>query len=293
MISIDKCPVCGGVSFEPLHRCLDTTVSHETFTIKKCSRCQLGITSPRPQDSELDRYYHSENYISHTGTAKGFTDHLYLTARKRTLTWKAALVEKYCHKGSILDFGCGTGEFLATMLQRDWQITGVEPSEMGRLKAQEITQHEVCASLSELSARKFQAITLWHVLEHVPYLASTLERLNQMMEKDGSLFIAVPNYKSHDATVYREYWAGYDVPRHLWHFAKQSMALLLQRNGFTLKTIVPMKLDAYYISLLSEKNKKSPLLKQYVSAIVQGAISNQKGKPQTNHSSLLYIASPI
>ena len=179
------------------------------------------------------------------------------------------------------------------MKNRGWQITGVEPSETGRKKAEEITGQTIYTDSTELIKQKVNAITLWHVLEHIPDFHSTLMDLHGLLQKDGALIIAVPNYLSADATYYKEHWAGFDVPRHLWHFSKQSMKQILEQAGFKLDVVVPMKLDAYYVSLLSEKNKKASLVKQFISACVQGVTSNLKAAKRNNHSSLIYIARPV
>lgn len=292
MLSIDKCPVCGNSELTLHLACRDTTVSQEIFTVFTCKQCGLGITTPRPNDSVIESYYQSDKYISHSGS-NGLIGHLYKTARKFTLDWKRSIVEKYCTKGTILDFGCGTGDFLNTMKKDGWNIVGIEPSATGRKKSEELTGTKILSGLTEFPQWKLDAITLWHVLEHVPELRTTLETFHQLLAKNGLVFIAVPNYQSADATYYGQHWAGYDVPRHLWHFTKESMKKLLKETGFSLKEVIPMKLDAYYISLLSEKNKNSNLPGQFLGAFVQGTNSNLKGSRNTNYSSLIYIAEPL
>lgn len=292
MLVVEKCPICASDLFRPLHRCTDTTVSHETFSIKVCQKCALGITSPRPEDDQLYKYYQSEKYISHSGQSKNVLGKIYLLARKFTLSWKKNIVSQYLAKGRILDVGCGTGEFLSVMKQSGWNICGIEPSEIGRKKAEALTRISIYESLDYLNQSQFEAISLWHVLEHIPDIQHTIKCLRQQLTPSGKLFIAVPNYLSFDANYYKQYWAGYDVPRHLWHFSKQSMITLLKESGFKIITIVPMKLDAYYVSILSERNKNDSTLKSFINGILFGAKSNLNGKGKTNQSSLLYIAQP-
>jgi 2-polyprenyl-3-methyl-5-hydroxy-6-metoxy-1,4-benzoquinol methylase len=293
MISIDQCPVCNGTAFTPLYTAHDSTVSHETFSIKACDHCHLGITSPRPDSENLFRYYQSENYISHSGNSSGLTAKLYHIARKYTLQWKRRLVENYCSKGAVLDIGCGTGEFLFVMQRNNWKVAGVEPSLTGRTKAEALIKKKVLPNLEDIERERVNAITLWHVLEHVSDLGKTLATIHQLLQPDGAVFIAVPNYLSADAKHYKEQWAGLDVPRHLWHFSQESMALLLKQNGFVLKAIIPMKLDAFYISLLSEKNRGKSSLAALPSGFLQGLLSNINGRRTTNHSSLIYIANAL
>jgi SAM-dependent methyltransferase len=290
MTRINQCPVCGNNSLNPFLSCIDQLVSHETFSIVQCANCQLAITTPRPDDSDLQHFYESDDYISHSGKSKGLIGNLYRLARKVTITWKYKVVTRYASQGEILDFGCGSGEFLSKMKTHHWKISGIEPSEKARLKAHGTTGIVIASSIKQLSEKKFNAITLWHVLEHVPDLNEVMINLKNILLKDGLIFIAVPNYYSPDSEYYNQYWAGYDVPRHLWHFSKDSMKLLLERNGFEIVGIKGMIQDAFYVSMLSERYRGARSLSQLFKGSIQGIRSNIKAAGNNNYSSLLYIA---
>lgn len=294
MIEVLECPVCNGKKLKTIATPKDYTVSHETFTVKQCVDCGLAITTPRPEDELLGNYYQSEEYISHSGKSSGIMGSVYRLARSFSLKWKKNLVSRHAAKGAILDFGCGTGEFLQTLQKASWEITGVEPSDLARAKADQITGKKNHNSLREIENQKFSAITAWHVLEHVPNLRETLHTLKSLLDKNGTIFIAVPNYLSPDSKVYDSYWAGLDVPRHLWHFSKDSMKTLLENAGLGLIKIVPMKLDAYYVSMLSEKYKNNNTLGVFrlLRGSLTGLKSNLKAGKTINHSSLIYIAKP-
>lgn len=293
MVNITECPVCKSQSIKPFRYCKDFTVSHETFIVNKCEGCSLGITSPRPDTEKLGDYYQSEEYISHSGKSSGLLGPIYTTARKYALNWKAGLLKKNAPGRTALDFGCGTGEFLQTLKNKGWTIEGVEPSELARSKASHNTQQEIHTSLNEISGKQFDAISAWHVIEHVPDLESTIQQLKNLLKKDGTIFIAVPNYESPDAEKYKDSWAGYDVPRHLWHFSKKSMNQLLQANGLKVVDILPMKLDAYYVSMLSEKYRtQSNSIGNLFKGFLSGFSSNAAAGPN-NYSSLIYIAKLI
>jgi hypothetical protein len=110
--------------------------------------------------------------------------------------------------------------------------------------------------LEELAAQEkshFDVITLWHVLEHVHDIGGYLDHFRSILKSDGVLMIAVPNYTSTDAAIYGSKWAAYDTPRHLWHFSPLAMEKLLSLHGFTLRQKRRMPLDAFYVSMLSEK----------------------------------------
>ena len=121
---------------------------------------------------------------------------------------------------SVLDIGAGTGDFLALAKQKKWKISGVEPNLKARNLAKEkgVILHD---SLEDVE-NQFGIITLWHVLEHLPNLESQIKTIKSLLHQDGSLIIAVPNFKSFDASYYKEFWAAYDVPRHLWHFRRKA-----------------------------------------------------------------------
>ncbi|HEY5823286.1 MAG TPA: class I SAM-dependent methyltransferase [Cyclobacteriaceae bacterium] len=290
--SISKCPVCSSTSFQPFLTCKDFTTTGEHFNIIKCSSCSFLITSPRPPQSEIGKYYQSDNYISHTGGSKNLFDRIYLLARSYSITRKRKLIESFASKGSLLDYGTGTGEFLNHCSKNDWNCEGVEPSDEARTKAKNISQLTVYQTINEIQGNKYDAVTLWHVLEHIHDLNKTLTDLVGRLNEHGVLFIAIPNPESYDAKKYNEHWAAYDVPRHLWHFNKESITNLLKQNGLTLVDIKPMKLDSFYVSLLSEGYKDPTLSKliQLIRAFSTGLLSNWKGKREMNFSSLIYIA---
>ncbi|HZY80492.1 MAG TPA: class I SAM-dependent methyltransferase [Cyclobacteriaceae bacterium] len=282
------CPICGEKDFSKQLETLDYTATRESFTIQRCDHCSLLLTNPRPSIDTIGKYYQSDKYISHTGGGDGVIDNIYRAVRSRTLKSKLQLVNKYQSKFNLLDYGCGTGEFLATCKDAGWSVTGVEPSDEARLKVRkDIT---VVSDLSKVDAQ-VNAITMWHVLEHVHELNETLARLRSLLTNNGTVFIAVPNHESYDARYYKNFWAGYDVPRHLWHFNKENIKTLLTRHNLRLQAIQPMKFDSFYVSLLSEgyKNPGKGGPSRAVSAFTRGLLSNLKAG-RDNHSSLIYIA---
>jgi 2-polyprenyl-3-methyl-5-hydroxy-6-metoxy-1,4-benzoquinol methylase len=293
MIAIAQCPTCGGNQWNDYLACKDYTVSQETFTLKTCKTCSLVVTSPRPSNDNLGKYYLSDDYISHTDKPASLIDRIYIFARSFALQWKIKLITHELQGNkNLLDYGCGTGNFLTAAHQSGWTITGVEPSPIARLAAQRNTGSAITESLNELKDKKFSTITLWHVLEHVPDLNETLLKLKSLLEENGTLFIAVPNHASRDAQRYKSIWAGYDVPRHLWHFTPDNMQKLVSKHGLKLKRTVPMKLDAYYVSMLSEKYKNNQKLGpiQMIRAFFAGWRSNAHAYAGTgNFSSLIYI----
>jgi 2-polyprenyl-3-methyl-5-hydroxy-6-metoxy-1,4-benzoquinol methylase len=289
--SVLVCPICGGESFNYLLTTRDYTVSQKDFQLQKCNTCTFVVTSPRPDEDSISDFYKSEKYISHTGGRKTFMDKVYIKARNITLKWKRELISNYKQDGNILDYGCGTGEFLLCMKENGWNINGVEPSETARAKATVLTKTEIFEELKAVKT-KYDIITLWHVLEHIHNLNQKIDELIKNLNDDGTIFIAVPNRESEDANKYGNYWAGYDVPRHLWHFSQNNMKQLLKKHGLSLMATEPMKLDAYYVSMLSENYKNSDGLSiiNLVKAFFSGLKSNSRAHKTGSHSSQIYIA---
>jgi 2-polyprenyl-3-methyl-5-hydroxy-6-metoxy-1,4-benzoquinol methylase len=287
-----NCPVCGHNKFETKLSVKDYTVSNEVFEVVECHQCSLRFTQQVPDETQIGRYYQSEEYISHTDSKKGLFNNIYQLVRGFALGSKRQLVEKNMttQGKTLLDYGCGTGAFLQEMKQHGWTVTGIEPDPGAAQKAMELTSSEVKApsALDSIEPSSFDAITLWHVLEHVHTLNETLDKLKAALKPGGFLFIAVPNYTSHDATNYQQYWAAYDVPRHLYHFSPSAMKTLIAEHGLTMKNILPMWFDAFYVSLLSEKYKHNKT--SIFSACITGAVSNLKALVNREKcSSLIYV----
>lgn len=292
MITYIHCPSCGSTHIQPELKAIDHTVSREIFEIWTCDDCTLRFTQNVPDAEDIGKYYQSEDYISHTDTQKGLINNLYHKVRKRTLKQKRNLIVRTTQRdtGSILDIGCGTGAFLKTMRQAGWQITGIEPDEKARKNALEMNGIAALPgeAMDQFGNDSFDAITLWHVLEHVHDLHGYLENIKRLIKPDGKIFIAVPNYTAYDARYYQSHWAAWDVPRHLYHFSPESMRKLVRLHNLEVKEIRPLWFDSFYVSLLSQKYKDGkPGL---ISGFSRGLLSDLKaGRGYERCSSLIYI----
>ena len=290
MLQINQCPVCNAGAFNPYLSCKDYTVSQEVFQIVNCAACGFKFTNPRPEDSVIGKYYKSEDYISHSNTKKGIISKLYHFVRNYTLNQKMRLVEKHVSRGTILDYGAGTGMFLKAAKDKNWNTYGTEPDSGARTLASKMGLKlfgDKAKLISEVGDSKFNAITLWHVLEHVTDLDDTLSFFSRYLAKDGVLIIAVPNRTSYDAKYYGQFWAAYDLPRHLYHFEINSLSQLLSKYNFSLLETLPMKFDSFYVSMLSEKYKTGSI--RYLSAFFFGLKSNLKAKKAADYSSVIYV----
>jgi trans-aconitate methyltransferase len=290
MFNYTNCPICKKGEFTDYLRCKDYTVSNETFSIVECKSCGFKFTNPIPEIKNLGNYYKSEDYISHSNTKKGLISRLYHAVRSYTLKKKVQLVSAHVSRGTLLDYGCGTGMFLKACKEAGWKTLGMEPDSGARLLASEM-ELNVFPDKTELNKSlqngDLNAITLWHVLEHVTDLEETLTFFWEKLNAQGILIIAVPNHKSSDAKHYKKHWAAYDVPRHLYHFELATMERLLSNFGFKLVETKPMKFDSFYVSMLSEKYRTGSI--KYLSAFMQGFKSNLVAKSTSDYSSTIYV----
>lgn len=281
----------------------DHTVSGEIFCIAECGVCSLRFTQNVPDVVSILPYYKAEQYISHTNTSKGLINLLYQFVRKNTMVKKRKLIERSTRvkKGKLLDVGSGIGTFVNEMKQKDWNVTGLEPDKDAKEMARQLYQLDLSdiSEFYQLSAASFDAITLWHVLEHVHDLTKYVQQLKAVLNKKGKLFVAVPNYTSLDAKIYQQYWAAYDVPRHLYHFSPQSMKLLMEKNGLKIVQYKPMWYDSFYISLLSSKYKNACLPDRqgranWLAAFWNGLRSNLKAMSNVKKcSSVIYVIEKV
>jgi SAM-dependent methyltransferase len=262
----------------------DFAVSGESFKLYLNEELDMLITKPRPLS--LDSYYESDDYISHTDARGGIVNNLYQFVKWLSLGRKLKLIQPYYgSNASILDVGAGTGDFVSTAQKGGWQAFGVEPNEKARARARN-KGVELSESLEEVTG-SYKVITLWHVLEHLPDLEREIDRMVSRLEPEGKLILALPNFRSWDARHYGEYWAAYDLPRHLWHFSRTSIAELFGRRGFEILQISPLWFDAFYISLLSEKYRNSKF--RLIKAFINGCRSNLSALGNGEFSSLIYI----
>jgi 2-polyprenyl-3-methyl-5-hydroxy-6-metoxy-1,4-benzoquinol methylase len=184
----------------------------------------------------------------------------YRTVRGMMLGKKAALLKKYtAQKGRLLDIGCGQGHFLQKMKTQGFEVFGIEQDEQIAKLAKEKFGIEVHTAdwLTKQKDGSFAAITMWHSLEHLQHLNETLQEAKRLLAEDGALVVALPNIDSFDRKYYGLHWAGYDVPRHLWHFSPKTFKILAKKHGFELKKRKAMLFDVFYISILSERNLQS------------------------------------
>ncbi len=265
----------------------DHSVSKEIFELYYDENLDMLITYPQPSLDNLGKYYESEDYISHTDNKRSLFEKAYHFVKGIALKNKLNLINsQQSQKGRILDIGAGTGDFLMVAKNDGWQTVGIEPSD----RAKSIAKNKGISfveSTTVLENQSFDVISMWHVLEHVPDLDFQIKELKRLLKPNGTLIVAVPNFKSFDAKYYDSFWAAYDVPIHFWHFSKKAIQMLFAKEHMKLEKVLPMKFDSFYVSLLSEKYKNGKM--NFVKAFFIGLQSNWKAKQNLEYSSLIYV----
>lgn len=270
----NKCPLCGSGTISGLFECTDFLVTGDKFPVCSCSSCSFVFTDNYPRLEEAAAYYSSEEYISHSDTEKGILNKLYHRARSFMLSVKFRMLRKISglESASVLDIGSGTGYFPLYLEKKGWQCCGIEISKEAREYALKKNKLSLLPpeAMNDLKRGSIDIITMWHTLEHFYDPPDYLDQAYNILKDKGLLIIAVPNHLSYDALKYGAFWAGWDVPRHLWHFNPATIKLLAGKHHFELLAMKSLPLDAFYVSVLSEKYRKSslPLLRGFITGFL-------------------------
>lgn len=280
------CPSCQSTDFTSIGEIKDYYYSQDSFPIVSCKNCSLVFTQNRPNAESIGAYYDSANYASHDGSKKkSMFLQVYVAARNYMLKKKHDLVRPFKPEWSrVLDYGAGEGYFVEYLLKKGKQVEGIEPSNVARSNFYSRNGQPMYSNLVELPKEKtFQVITLWHVLEHIHTLKETMQSLVDKLESKGIIVIAVPNQNSLDKKVFGNYWAAWDVPRHLYHWSPDSLSTFM--SGFGLQNIHTnqLPLDPIYIGMISAKYAK----KSSIHGIWQGIRSYFHGKQNPKNGSTL------
>ena len=290
MEKLETCLVCGHNQFRTLFSCKDFVATGENFQLESCENCSFLFTNPRPSISEIGKYYQSDQYISHAGEKKGLIYKIYDIVRDFSIKQKLNLIKQYHRDGKLMDLGCGLGYFLnGVKLDSTFDGLGVDVSDDAVEYVKRTFNLDVKneSELDNLEKHSFDIITQWHVLEHVHFLNERMQQLHRLLSQNGTMFIAVPNSKSKDAEMYKEFWDGYDVPRHLYHFNQKSLKILMEKHGFEIIEVKPMWFDAPYISMRSEVHMKHKF--PFINGALSGIQSTASALSTGEHSTLLFV----
>lgn len=289
MNNITNCQICKSNDLSNFLQTKDYFFTEENFDLSVCNNCNFVFTNPIPANDEISKYYDTTKYLSHDTNSNGILGKIYKIVRNINLRSKYSLIKKFKKHGSVLDIGCGTGEFLNFMKQSNWESFGIEPETKAKEFAIKNYNLEIFSEskLNEFPVGKFDLITMWHVLEHVYDLNNRLNRISKLLSDEGIFVNALPMIDSPDAIRFGKYWAGLDVPRHLHHFSYSTFCKLANNNGFEILDSFPMKFDSYYVSYLSHQAKKNSMA--FARGLIDGFLSNLKANKKRNYSSMIFV----
>ena len=238
---MEPCQVCANQRWELFCEVPDRLrgVTDWIWEVQRCLSCGLGVTSPLPRESDLLEIYPSGYWGDVRRTVDEFCSGELQGSRSwRKETEKVRLVERFVSRGRILDIGCADGKFLWALDGERWERTGLEPTpeivDIARARIPDVRLLTADIFSPELAVGSFDAISFWHVLEHLHGPRRVINRVVELLRPGGWLFVSVPNLSSLQAHWFRHHWYAFDdVPRHLFHFSPKSLHLLLQ--GATLR----------------------------------------------------------
>ena len=219
------CPIC---EHDETERLFDK----DSLSVVTCKRCRLRYVNPRVSQQALAKDY-VETYYPPDKVERIHTDSMEWLQMAERLTE----LEKRCQgKGRLLDVGCGIGTFLRLARERGWEPYGVDPSKSGITFAQEKYRLDVkCGEVFDANfpTGHFDAITLYHVLEHIPDLNPLLSELRRILKpQTGTLVIEVPNGESLQIHLQKADWPYVHPRDHLYYFSARSLPKLLRKHGF-------------------------------------------------------------
>jgi 2-polyprenyl-3-methyl-5-hydroxy-6-metoxy-1,4-benzoquinol methylase len=263
MVHHDRCPLCSSEMINIHFVCIDHFISGESFTIARCNRCGFLFTQDYPSENDMYRYYESDNYISHSDTSEGTINKIYHLIRQLMLVRKRRIINRLTglKSGNLLDVGSGTGHFASMMKKSGWTVKGIEISEKARNASAATFDLDIIdpGKISELEANSFDCVTMWHVLEHFHDPYRYISDIITLLKPGAICLVALPNSSSFDANYYKQIWAAFDVPRHLWHFDPVTFNEFSVKSGLQVEHRLLLPFDVFYISVLSEKYKGSPM----------------------------------
>ena len=260
----------------------DYFLSKEKFFVQKTSFAGVLETVPKPK--AIKNYYASSKYLSHNKEKTLFAQ-VYFFFKRINVKSKIRIIASFKKNFiSLLDYGAGDGFFVYSLRQKNIDALGYDPF----FKYNEKGMYNDPNFFKKNNLNKFDIITMWHSLEHTQSYSQALENAKSMLSDKGVLIVACPNYKSFDSEYYKRYWAGYDVPRHLWHFSPKGMRVVFSSLGFKLLKTKGMFWDPFYVSMVSEKYKSSKLW--FIKGFFVGLASCLASIFNKNPSSVVYVA---
>lgn len=254
-----NCPVCksSDVNFFCFGYDILYRMTSDTFSVLKCKRCHALFINPFPSQEQSRKFY-PQNYYSYetSDQPKGFFESLkkkiidyYTNPKAKFNLFDKILVMIFKNKfsgvplykkerGRFLDIGCGSGVNLRIVKEYGWEPYGIELDEKAVEFAKNDGLNVECSSLEQAKfSVKFDSIRIWHVFEHLNNPDKAMEKIAGLLADDGEILMAVPNSNSWTRKIFKKYWYGLDVPRHVVNYSPKTLNYILEKNNLKIKEL--------------------------------------------------------
>ncbi len=250
-----SCIVCGSSKFSFLYETHDRMFGLSgKFFLKKCNQCSLVFLDPQPSESQLKKYYPSKKYYAYNKDhTKGFFEilreylvkhyysHNFLSLLIATFIKNVPAIPSYVKNGKILDLGCGTGDTLVLLEKLGWDAYGMDMDEhaisTGKKRGLKNLKLGTYKNLAAYPDNYFDAVRLYHVIEHLDNPALCLNLIRKKLKKNGELILGTPNMQSFTSIIFKSCWYNLDSPRHLFLFSPRTLRKLAEKEGYLVKNI--------------------------------------------------------
>lgn len=255
MKKISSCILCGSSESVPLYITFERMFGYGgKFFLKECSKCSLAFLNPQPADSQLKKYYPSKDYYIYKRSSKKgpigiireyLVAHYYspsfLSLLMGTFIKNVPAMPSCVENGKILDLGCGTGDTLVLLKKLGWDVYGMDIDgnaiSIGGKRGLSNLKVGTYKDLDRYPDDYFDAIRLYHVIEHLDDPSFCLSLIRKKLKKNGELVMGTPNIESLVSKIFKAYWYNLDSPRHLFIFSPRTLRMLVEKNGFSVKKI--------------------------------------------------------